>query len=576
MFQEWETSYPTKTPVHLFYRDPVECIQAIVGNPLFKDSIQFTPFKLFETAAKLTRVYTEWLSGDAAWTNQVSFFFSSATNLFDTRMKAELPDGATLLGTVLSSDKTKLTTMTGGREAHPLYISLANIDLDFQMKSTNHAFLLLALLPIPKFLHRNSRINGMLESRLIHECLDYILKPLKKAAEVGVMLTDPLGLQRFCYTPLAAFIVDTPESALLAGVAGKTSLVTTASYKEFGDAFRHPPRTADFTLSQLREIESTTNPLDLQLYFRRAQGFRLNGVHRPFWRDWPASDPSKFLTPDVLHHWHKMFWDHDVNWCLNVVGKLEVDFRFSILHPHTSFRHFKEGISKLKQVTGKEHRDIQRYLIPVVAGAVPKNFLRAIRALADFRYYGQACRINKDICRRIEESKNEFHQYKQAILDAGGRQGKNGPINNWHIPKLEFMQSVVPNIHLNGVTMQWSADVTERAHIHEIKISACLTNNQNYEAQICRYLDRREKCRNFDLATSMVEAGVDVCGSELHDREHPPSGMQVITDTSTLLEKIDPVSRLVGTKRVLVDFFADPDSNASSSLLQPLQTFRCP
>ena len=74
----------------------------------------------------------------------------------------------------------------------------------------------------------------------------------------------------------------------------------------------------------------------------------------------------------------------------------------------------------------------------------------------------------------------------------------------------------------------------------------------------------------------MVEAGVDVCGSELHDGEHPPSGMQVITDTSTLLEKIDPVSCLVGTKRVLVDFFADPDSNASSSLLQPLQTFRCP
>ena len=127
--------------------------------------------------------------------------------------------------------------MTGNRLAHPLLISLANLNMDFRMKSSNHAFLLLALLPIPSFIHRNKRLRGMLADRLIHQCLNFILEPLKVAARIGIMMSDPLGWRRFCFTPLAAYIVDTPESTLMAAVAGKTSSVTMASYKQFGDDF---------------------------------------------------------------------------------------------------------------------------------------------------------------------------------------------------------------------------------------------------------------------------------------------------------------------------------------------------
>ena len=41
-------------------------------NPLVKDSIGFAPFQLFKTAEKTMRIYTEWLSGDAAWSMQVN------------------------------------------------------------------------------------------------------------------------------------------------------------------------------------------------------------------------------------------------------------------------------------------------------------------------------------------------------------------------------------------------------------------------------------------------------------------------------------------------------------------------
>ena len=93
------------------------------------------------------------------------------------------------------------------------------------------------------------------QNRLILDCLDFILQPLKKAAQVGIMMSDLLGSLHYVYTPLTAYIVDTQEAVVLAGVAGKTSHLTTATYKEFGDAFKHLPCTALMTLRQLIMIE---------------------------------------------------------------------------------------------------------------------------------------------------------------------------------------------------------------------------------------------------------------------------------------------------------------------------------
>ena len=130
--------------------------------------------------------------------------------------------------------------MTGGRSAHPLLILLANIEFAFHMKATNHLFLLLALLPIPKFIQKDNKVRGILEARLIHRCLDFVTQSLKKAAKIGVMMSDPTGSLCYCFTPLVAYIADTPEAATLACITGKTSPVTMASYKEFGDAEPHP------------------------------------------------------------------------------------------------------------------------------------------------------------------------------------------------------------------------------------------------------------------------------------------------------------------------------------------------
>ncbi|KAG1812779.1 uncharacterized protein BJ212DRAFT_1233943, partial [Suillus subaureus] len=64
--------------------------------------------------------------------------------------QSALPRGAMLLGTILSSDKTNISMMTGDRVAHPLLISLTNIHMSTRLKSSSNTFVLTALLPVLK------------------------------------------------------------------------------------------------------------------------------------------------------------------------------------------------------------------------------------------------------------------------------------------------------------------------------------------------------------------------------------------------------------------------------------------
>jgi len=127
--------------------------------------------------------------------------------------------------------------------------------------------------------------------------------------------------------------------------------------------------------------------------------------------------------------------------------------------------------------------------------AIPPEFLIAIHALMDFCYLAQSMQIDEQTCTKIDTALKEFHTHKDLIIAAGAQQKKSQVIDNWYIPKLEFMQSVVPSICANGIALRWSADGTECADIEVIKEPSEFSNNQKYESQICRHLDGVEECQ---------------------------------------------------------------------------------
>ena len=99
----------------------------------------------------------------------------------------------------------------------------------------------------------------------------------------------------------------------------------------------------------------------------------------------------------------------------------------------------------------------------------------------DFHYWIQAYHIMDRDLDIINAALHEFHSHTDSILDASLHCRKvNKPINKWHLPKLELMQSLVPSILRAGVPIQWSADLTKHAHIQQIKDPAQGSNNNNY------------------------------------------------------------------------------------------------
>ncbi|KAI6120113.1 hypothetical protein EDD16DRAFT_1450970, partial [Pisolithus croceorrhizus] len=140
--------------------------------------------------------------------------------------------------------------------------------------------------------------------------------------------------------------------------------------------------------------------------------------------------------------------------------------------------HFSNGITKLKQVGGRVQRDVQQYIIIVIASAADPDVIIAIHTLMEFQYLSQATTINSMMCNKIRASLQEFHDHKDAIIKSSLRCGEKMKhvLKHWHIPKLKLMQSVAPSVEWVGSILQWSVDMMEHVHIEVIKDPASSTN----------------------------------------------------------------------------------------------------
>ncbi|KAG1896381.1 uncharacterized protein F5891DRAFT_958756 [Suillus fuscotomentosus] len=362
-----------------------------------------------------------------------------------------LPMGATQVPIILGSDKTPVTRVTGGLEMHPVFITIGNIDSEVRSKATLRAWRCVGYMPIVKFkVHPD--YQTILQARLWHKCMDLILANLKAAAAEGCFMSDPFRYIRYVFTPLIAH------------------------------------------------------------FQKAAKAVYLSGVHMPFWRDWKYACPSVFLAAEILHTCHKFFFDHPLNWVKEAVGKHELNARFAIQHKRVGTRHFAKGVTHIKQMTGREHRDIQRTIVASIAGATPPRFIRAIRALIDFIYLAQNPVHSPDSLKSMAQALADFHSFKDAIVDAEARRGKNGAKEDFFIPKLELLQSFCGTVERLGSLMQFSADVTERLLITHCKDLFSRTSRQSkdFALQCVRILNRQEAMEIFDLFALLHSCGASL------------------------------------------------------------------
>ncbi|KAG1899089.1 uncharacterized protein F5891DRAFT_1129043 [Suillus fuscotomentosus] len=146
-----------------------------------------------------------------------------------------------------------------------------------------------------------------------------------------------------------------------------------------------------------------------------------------------------------------------------------------------------------------------------------------------FRYLVQSTCIDKNDLKLISSALDEFHAKKDMIITTGARRGQhNNIIDNWHIPKLELMQSI-------------------------IKDPARSSNNNNYDPQICHHLDRADKCHRFELATNLLDCAQSFPVQDV-DVDPKDGDVDIDADESTI-ERLS-VIHSSGHSRPITNYFS--------------------
>lgn len=120
---------PLHEDVELWMHIPVECIKDLIGNPLFKDQMVYTPAHAYMDSAGLHRVIDNMWTADWWCDMQVSTASKKTSKMTSTDcvVQKQLPEGATIAPIILASDKTCLSQFRGNKTAYPVYLSIENI-----------------------------------------------------------------------------------------------------------------------------------------------------------------------------------------------------------------------------------------------------------------------------------------------------------------------------------------------------------------------------------------------------------------------------------------------------------------
>ncbi len=145
---------------------------------------------------------------------------------------------ATLVPVLLASDQTHLTNFSGDKKLWPVYISIGNIDSTIRNKPTMHAWIPLALLPIPpKRLPTYTTSDQQLDAlQTLHDIISRVLSPLSDAgSRTGIEMVCCDEKVRKCIPRLTGWLADHMENANLHCIATNQCPICIAPNNELGE-----------------------------------------------------------------------------------------------------------------------------------------------------------------------------------------------------------------------------------------------------------------------------------------------------------------------------------------------------
>ncbi|KAG1873498.1 hypothetical protein C8R48DRAFT_593832, partial [Suillus tomentosus] len=299
------------------YRDPLEAIHTLLGNPAHAETIVYKPCKVFSDESKENRIYSEMWTGK--WWHA---------------LQGQLPEGSAVAPVIIATDKTQLTQFSSSKSAYPVYLTLGNIPRAIRRKPSQQACILIGYLSVDKIMNaklskkeKTSRIQ-----HLFHDSMHTVLDPLKEAGRNGMEVVGGDGKVRRIHPILACYVADYPEQCLVACAKYGTCPKCQSPASELGSNMPGEPRTQAWTMGVIKDAKAKSR--NLHQFHSLCQSKGVSGtIQRPFWDGFPYSNIHLSMTPDVLHQLYQGIFKHMVTWCDYFLHPSELDARIKSLPP---------------------------------------------------------------------------------------------------------------------------------------------------------------------------------------------------------------------------------------------------
>ncbi|TFK58599.1 hypothetical protein BDN72DRAFT_737169, partial [Pluteus cervinus] len=274
----------------VYFRDVLECVKALFGDPTLAPHMVFAPELHYLDASKQTRAFHDMHTGDWWWATQALIEVDCGQ------------DSRTIIPILISTDKTQLTLFRN-KAAYPIYLTIGNIPKEIRRKPSARGYVLLGYLPTSRLEHiTEDASRRRCLANLYHTSMHCIFSLLKKPGCKGTKIRSGNGGLYRTHPILAGFCGDYPEQVLA------TCTLT-------GDCPQCPvdkARLGELVLPEgLRDVSIMSDLISrpdttLSTYHTH----RLKPVLEPFWKDLPYVHIYRSIVPDVLHQLYQGVMKH--------------------------------------------------------------------------------------------------------------------------------------------------------------------------------------------------------------------------------------------------------------------------
>ncbi|KAG8714224.1 hypothetical protein FRC08_012222 [Ceratobasidium sp. 394] len=391
-------------------------------------------------------------------------------------MQDSIPANHYILHLVVYIDETNVSTI-GGVEVWPIYVWVGNLPgaIRKQRKKKGGA-VLVGYLPEASSgdIPLSDADLAELRVQVYHDVLEYIFESLKVPARNGTPMRCGDGKIRIFHPTIGAISVDYKELCRIHNLLGTWPLRTVEESQELVASAREAK-----TQKRRDEIlrEQSLRAVDNIFYDIIPRFFSVYSA----------------VTADPLHQIEQgIFGKHIWPWIRSGLSKKQaaaLDARFKSIPRYPDLKHFPNGVTALKNVTGTEHGVILRLLAPLledlIAASSRKVTMAVLRSLAKIHMLAK-------FTTHTEATLEDLEQEVASFSEAYSKFAKLHESIATDYPKLHSISHLVGIIRRKSTTDNYHTGLGEALHPQSKKDYRRTNHQETYKDQMLRIYQERE------------------------------------------------------------------------------------